>query len=534
MNNESDTLDTLLEMRGINKGFPGVQALDGVNFDVRRGEVHSLVGHNGAGKSTLIKILTGAYSRDGGSITLNGRPVSFATPAAAQAGGIATIYQEVNLVPYMTAPENIFLGREPHTGFGRIDWGGALQHAVARPQRGPHAGFGLIDRARMRREARSLLDGLGVRVPIGVPVMRLSVALQQMVALARAVSLQASLVVMDEPTSSLDTAEVRVLFDVIRRLRESGVGIVYVSHRMEEIFTLSDRVTVLRNGQLVATLPIGETDELSLVALMLGRRPEEVRHSGLTAFSAATTDMNRPTVLDVEHLTHGHMPDDVSLQVHKGEIVGLAGLLGSGRTELVRTIFGADRANAGTIAVDGQRRRIRSPRDAVRAGLALVSEDRKTEGIVPALSVRDNLLLAALPLFTRLGVLDGRRQRAVVDEMIRRLDIKTPRPTTPIRNLSGGNQQKVLLARWLVRNPKVLMLDEPTRGIDVGAKAEIQKLIDELAREQGMSILMISSELEEVIEGSDRVAVMKEGRKLGELAHDEASEDRVLAAISEG
>ncbi len=510
MNNESDRPDTLLRMRGINKGFPGVQALDGVNFDVRGGEVHSLVGHNGAGKSTLIKILTGAYSRDGGAITLNGRPVSFATPAAAQAGGIATIYQEVNLVPYMTAPENIFLGREPHAGFGRVDW------------------------ARMRNEARSLLDGLGVRVPIGVPVMRLSVALQQMVALARAVSLQASLVVMDEPTSSLDTAEVRVLFDVIRRLKENGVGIVYVSHRMEEIFTLSDRVTVLRNGQLVATLPIGETDELSLVALMLGRRPEEVRHSGLTAFSATATDTNRPTVLDVEHLTHGHMPDDVSLQVRKGEIVGLAGLLGSGRTELVRTIFGADRANAGTIAVDGQRRRIRSPRDAVRAGLALVSEDRKTEGIVPALSVRDNLLLAALPLFTRLGVLDGRRQRAVVDEMIRRLDIKTPRATTPIRNLSGGNQQKVLLARWLVRNPKVLMLDEPTRGIDVGAKAEIQKLIDELAREQGMSILMISSELEEVIEGSDRVAVMKEGRKLGELAHDEASEDRVLAAISEG
>ncbi len=507
MDNESDIL---LRMRGINKGFPGVQALDGVNFDVRRGEVHSLVGHNGAGKSTLIKILTGAYSRDGGSITLNGHPVSFATPAAAQAGGIATIYQEVNLVPYMTAPENIFLGREPHAGFGRID------------------------RARMRREAGLLLDGLGVRVPIGVPVMRLSVALQQMVALARAVSLQASLVVMDEPTSSLDTAEVRVLFDVIRRLKENGVGIVYVSHRMEEIFTLSDRVTVLRNGQLVATLPIGETDELSLVALMLGRRPEEVRHSGLTAFSAATTDTNRQTVLDVEHLTHGHMPNDVSLQVRKGEIVGLAGLLGSGRTELVRTIFGADRANSGTIAVDGQRRRIRSPRDAVRAGLALVSEDRKTEGIVPALSVRDNLLLAALPLFTRLGVLDGRRQRAVVDEMIRRLDIKTPRPTTPIRNLSGGNQQKVLLARWLVRNPKVLMLDEPTRGIDVGAKVEIQKLIDELAREQGMSILMISSELEEVIEGSDRVAVMKEGRKLGELAHDEASEDRVLAAISEG
>ncbi len=504
----------LLEMRGITKGFTGVQALDNVDFDVRKGEVHALVGHNGAGKSTLIKIMTGAYSKDSGRITLLGREVSFGTPAAAQAAGIATIYQEVNLVPYLTAPENIFLGREPRGPFGRVDW------------------------ARMRREAKTLLDGLGVRVDIGVPVMNLSVALQQMVALARAVSLHAVLVVMDEPTSSLDTAEVRVLFDVIRRLQQNGVGIVYISHRMEEIFTLADRATVLRNGRLVATLPIAETDTLGLVAMMLGRDPEEVRAQGLTAFSetaaVARQAERRETVLDVEHLTRGRMPDDVSLRVNKGEIVGLAGLLGSGRTELVRTIFGADRADGGTIAVNGKPRRINSPRDAVRDGLALVSEDRKTEGIVPALSVRDNILLAALPLFARLGVLDPGRQRRVVDEMIRRLDIKTPSPATPIRNLSGGNQQKVILARWLCRNPKVLILDEPTRGIDVGAKAEIQKLIDELAREQGMSILMISSELEEVIEGSDRVVVLNNGRKLGEFAHADANEDRIMKVISEG
>jgi monosaccharide-transporting ATPase len=504
------TSDTLLDMRGITKGFTGVQALDGVDFDVRRGEVHALVGHNGAGKSTLIKIMTGAYSKDSGRITLQGREVSFSTPAAAQDAGIATIYQEVNLVPYMTAPENIFLGREPRASFGRVDW------------------------ARMRREAKTVLDGLGVRVDLGVPVMNLSVALQQMVALARAVSLHAVLVVMDEPTSSLDTAEVRVLFDVIRRLQQNGVGVVYISHRMEEIFTLADRATVLRNGRLVATLPIAETDTLGLVALMLGRDPDEVRAQGLTAFSAADTTVDRETVLDVEHLTRGNMPDDVSLRVHKGEIVGLAGLLGSGRTELVRTIFGADRAESGTIAVEGKPRRINSPRDAVRDGLALVSEDRKTEGIVPALSVRDNILLAALPLFTRLGVLDMGRQRRVVDEMIRRLDIRTPSPATPIRNLSGGNQQKVILARWLCRNPKVLILDEPTRGIDVGAKREIQTLIDELAREQGMSILMISSELEEVIEGSDRVVVLNNGHKLGEFAHAEANEDRIMKAISEG
>jgi monosaccharide-transporting ATPase len=505
----SDT-SLLLEMRGITKGFTGVQALAGVDFDVRRGEVHSLVGHNGAGKSTLIKIMTGAYTKDSGRITLEGREVSFGTPAAAQNAGIATIYQEVNLVPYMTAPENIFLGREPRGRFGRVDW------------------------ARMRREAKTLLDELGVQVDLGVPVMNLGVALQQMVALARAVSLKAVLVVMDEPTSSLDTAEVRVLFDVIRRLQQSGVGIVYISHRMEEIFTLSNRVTVLRNGHLVATVPIAETDTLGLVAMMLGRDPEEVRVQGLTAFSETAATTNQENMLDVEHLTRGHMPDDVSLRVNKGEIVGLAGLLGSGRTELARTIFGADRADAGSIAVDGRPRRIRSPRDAVRAGLALVTEDRKSEGIVPALSVRDNILLAALPLFARLGVLDPGRQRRVVDEMIRRLDIKTPSPSTPIRNLSGGNQQKVILARWLCRNPKVLILDEPTRGIDVGAKAEIQKLIDELAREQGMSILMISSELEEVIEGSDRVAVMNDGRKLGEFAHAEANEDRIMKVISQG
>ena len=504
------TTDTLLEMRGILKGFTGVQALAGVDFDVARGEVHALVGHNGAGKSTLIKILTGAYPRDGGRITLAGTEVSFHTPAEAQAAGIATIYQEVNLVPYLTAPENIFLGREPLGRWGRVDW------------------------PRMRSRAGELLSGLGVHVDLGVPVMGLSVALQQMVALARAVSLQAVLVVMDEPTSSLDTAEVRVLFEVIRRLQASGVGIIYISHRMEEIFTLANRVTVLRNGQLVTTVPVAQTDTLSLIALMLGRDPEQVRASGQTAFSEAGTGQRQQPVLEIDHLSHRHMPDDVSLTVNKGEIVGLAGLLGSGRTELARTIFGADRATAGTIAMNGRHRRIRSPRDAVRAGMGLVSEDRKTEGIVPALSVRDNILLAALPLFTRLGVLNARRQRSVVDEMIRRLDIKTPSPSTPVRNLSGGNQQKVILARWLCRRPSLLILDEPTRGIDVGAKAEIQRLIEELAREQGMGILMISSELEEVIEGSDRVALIKDGRKLGEFSHAEATEDRVLQALSEG
>ncbi len=503
-------MSDLLEMRGISKAFTGVQALAAVDFDVDRGEVHALVGHNGAGKSTLIKILTGAYDRDAGQITVAGVPVSFSNPGAAQAAGIGTIYQEVNLIPYLSAPENIFLGREPLGAFRRVDW------------------------KAMRRRAGELLDGFGVACDLDAPVVQLGVATQQMVALARIVSLDAKLVVMDEPTSSLDDAEVRVLFSVIRRLRERGVGLIYVSHRMDENFALADRITVLRGGKLVKTLRTSETDPIEIISLMLGRNVEEVRASGVTAFSEAEIDVDRKTVLDVEHLSRGRMPDDVSLTVRRGEIVGLAGLLGSGRSELARTIFGVDAADAGTVTLNGRKIRSHSPQDAVKAGMGLVSEDRKVDGIIPALSVSDNILLAALPLFAKLGIIDKARQREVVGKMIERLDIRTPSAKTPVRNLSGGNQQKVIIARWLCRRPALLILDEPTRGVDVGAKLEIQRLIDELAREDGMSILMISSELEEVTEGSDRVAVIKDGRKLGEFTRAEATEQRVMKAISEG
>jgi ribose transport system ATP-binding protein len=503
-------MTALLEMRDISKHFTGVQALAGVDFDVERGEVHALVGHNGAGKSTLIKILTGAYERDSGEIRVDGQRVAFANPGAAQAAGIGAIYQEVNLIPYLTAPENIFMGREPRGRFGRVDW------------------------AAMRRSAGALLDGFGVECDLDAPVARLGVATQQMVALARTVSLEAKLVVMDEPTSSLDDAEVRVLFSVIRRLRERGVGVIYVSHRMDENFALAGRITVLRGGKLVRTLRTAETDPIEIIALMLGRKVEDVRASGVTAFSESQLNVEREKVLEVEHLSRGRMPDDVNLTVHRGEIVGLAGLLGSGRTELARTIFGADGADAGTVKLNGRVVRTHSPHAAVKAGMGLVSEDRKIDGIIPALSVADNILLAALPLFARLGILNPGRQRSIVDDMIERLDIKTPGPSTPVRNLSGGNQQKVILARWLCRRPALLILDEPTRGVDVGAKLEIQRLIDELARKEGMGILMISSELEEVIEGSDRVAVMKDGRKLGEFVRGEATEERVMKAISEG
>jgi monosaccharide-transporting ATPase len=501
--------ESLLQMQGVTKSFPGVQALSGVDFSVQRGEVHALVGHNGAGKSTLVKILTGAYTKDGGHVSLQGKEVSFSSPAASQAAGIATIYQEVNLVPYLTVSENIYLGREPRTRFGTVAW------------------------AKMRRDAARLLDNFGVHIDLAVPVNQISVALQQMVTIARAVSLEASLVVMDEPTSSLDAAEVQVLFRVIRKLKADGVGIVYISHRLEEVFALADRVTVLRDGRLVMTTMVSDVDTLGLVALMLGRDAEQVRASGMTAFSDTVTTAGE-TVLEIEHLTRGNAPRDFSLTAHKGEVVGLAGLLGSGRTELARAIFGLDRAESGTIAIGGRRQRIRSPRAAVRAGMGFLTEDRKIEGIVPELSVRDNILLAALPLFARLGLLSTRQQRLVVNEMIRRLDIRTPSASTLAGRLSGGNQQKVILARWLCRHPRFLILDEPTRGIDVGAKLEIQRLIQELAREQGMSLLMISSELEEVVEGSDRIVVIKDGRKLGEFTHAEASEDSVMKAISEG
>lgn len=500
--------EPLLQMRGIVKSFPGVVALQGVDLDVRRGEVHGIVGHNGAGKSTLIKILTGAYSRDAGDILLEGRPVHFHTPAAAQAGGIATIYQETNLVPYLSAAENIFLGREPRLRWGAVDW------------------------KTMRREAETLLVGLGIRLDVRIPTSRLSIAMQQMVMLARAVCQNARLVVMDEPTSSLDAHEVRVLFDVIRRFQSEGLGIIYISHRFDEIFALTDRVTVLRDGKLVCTLPTKDTNKVELVALMLARKTSDVEAAGQTAFTAMAGNESHETLLEVEGLTRSPAPLDVSMTVRRGEIVGLAGLLGSGRTELARTIFGADRPQHGVIKMAGRIKRIRSPRDAVRAGLGYTPEDRKTEGIVPQLSVRDNIVLAALPRFSRFGILSSRRQRAAADALIKRLDIRTPSPNTPVRNLSGGNQQKVILARWLCRRPSLLLMDEPTRGIDVGAKAEVQRLIDEVARE-GLSVLMISSELEEVIEGSDRVVVLQDGRKVGELPRGEATEERVLGMISQ-
>ena len=498
----------LLQMEGITKAFPGVRALEEASLIVGRGEVHAVMGQNGAGKSTLIKILTGAYRRDAGRITLDGREVDFHSPQQAQAGGVSTIYQEVNLVGFRSVAENIFLGREPRR-------------------------LGLIDRRRMHVRARELLDRLGVRVDVARPLGELNVALQQMVAIARAISFEARLVVMDEPTSSLDEAEVATLFEVIRQLKAAGVSVVFVSHRLDEVYAICDRVTIMRDGRTVDDRALADVSRLELVARMLGKELAEVRRSGATGFSEATHHAEE-RLLEARGLRGASRRlEHADLSVRAGEIVGLAGLLGSGRTELARAIFGADPVEAGELKVDGRQVRFGSPADAIRAGIGLAPEDRKSEGIIPEMSLRENLTLALLPAISRWGIVDRRRQQAVVDRFIERLDIKTTGPEQKIRELSGGNQQKVLLARWLCLDPRLLLLDEPTRGIDVGAKGEIQSLINELA-DSGLGVLMISSELEELVEGSNRVVVLRDGRTVAELPHEAVSEDAIMEAMAEG
>jgi ribose transport system ATP-binding protein len=495
-------------MEGIRKVFSGVTALDGVDFTLERGEVHSLVGENGAGKSTLIKIMTGAYQRDGGRVLLEGREVDFRTPEDAQRAGVVAVYQEVNLLAYRTVAENIYLGREPRR-------------------------FGLIDWKRMRREAGALLSRLGLDIDPSATLGDLNIALRQMVAIARGVSFGAKVVVLDEPTSSLTEHEVSILYDVIRRLKAEGTGVVYISHRFDELYAICDRVTIMRDGRLVGSRPLAGLDRLDLVCMMLGKQREELQRHGATAFAHhAAAAADETPLLRAERLTRGRKLDRVSLDVGRGEIVGLAGLLGSGRTETARAIFGADPVDEGRVLFEGRPLALRSPNDAIDAGLAFLSEDRKAEGIIPELSVRENMTLAALPALSRLGVVSRQKQNEIVARFMKRLGIKASSAEQKIRELSGGNQQKVLLARWLCKNPKFLIMDEPTRGIDVGAKAEIQSLVNELAG-SGLGVLMISSELEELVEGSSRVVVIRDGRRAAELRGAEISQDAIIRAMAE-
>ena len=496
----------LLRVQNIRKVFSGVVALDNVDLTLEAGEVHSLVGENGAGKSTLIKVITGAYSRDGGEIFLDGKPVNFRSPEDAQAAGVVAVYQEVNLLMFRTVAENIYLGREPRK-FGFVDW------------------------KKMNRAAGELLARLGLNINPKTVLGDLNIALRQMIAIARGVSLGAKVLVLDEPTSSLTEKEVGILYDVIRRLKAEGTAIVYISHRFDELYAVCDKVTVLRDGKFVGTRDLKGLERIDLICMMLGKQRADLEKKGATAFKHHG-ETTQPPVLQTANLTRGRHLQNVSLSAKKGEILGMAGLLGSGRTEVARAIFGADKTERGTIALDGKSLKINSPNDAIKAGIAFLSEDRKAEGIVPDWSVRENMTLAALPALTSLGVVNRRKQTEIVDKYMQRLGIKASSADQKIRELSGGNQQKVLLARWLCKNPKFFIMDEPTRGIDIGAKAEIQKLVNELA-ETGLGVLMISSELEELVEGSSRVVVMRDGELVAELSGKEISQDSIINAMAE-
>ncbi|MFZ0530063.1 MAG: sugar ABC transporter ATP-binding protein [Propionicimonas sp.] len=484
----------LLEMRGIGKSFPGVKALEGVNLTIREGQVHALLGENGAGKSTLIKILSGAYTKDEGEITFDGQPVEIKAPADAERLGISTIYQEFNLTPNMSIAENIFLGHLPVKA-GRIDW------------------------ATVKSKSRELLDSLDVNLPVDTMTGTLSVAQQQMVEIAKALNRNTRILVMDEPSAVLSERDIENLFAVVRRLQAAGIGIIYISHRLKEIFELADEVTILKDGRYVDTKAVADVDMDDLVKLMIGRDLSDVYPK--------PDHQPGEVVLEVSHLAQTHLAKDVSFTLRAGEIIGFAGITGSGRTEVARVIFGADRATAGEMTLFGKPYRPSSPRDAINHGVALVTEDRKRQGLLLKLQVYFNTTVSGLDRLTKFGVLQLKQEQTLVKDWIQNLRIKTPSPEFMVVNMSGGNQQKVILARWLSLGIKVFIMDEPTRGIDVGSKAEIYQIMADLAKE-GVAIIMISSELPEVLGMSDRVMVMREGRIVKELAREEASEEAVM------
>lgn len=494
----------LLEVRGVSKAFPGVQALDNVDFEAYAGEVVALLGENGAGKSTLMKILSGAYHMDKGEIRLKDQPVRPQDPHHAQQLGISIIYQEFNLTPNQSVATNIFLGREPY-------------------EKGLNGLIRFVDRQYMRREAAKLLARVGARFSVDALVRDLSVAEQQMVEIAKALADKAEVIIMDEPTSALGEEEVAVLFDIIKSLREQGLAIIFITHRLEEIFRIADRVIVFRDGKRVGGMPIAEATPQKIISLMVGRPLEEV-------FQHSDTQKG-DIVLEVRGLTRRGVIEDVSFALRRGEILGLAGLVGAGRTETVRAIFGADPLDAGEIIVDGKKVEIHSPEVAVKAGLALVPESRQVQGLMLIHSVERNIAIPNLDHLFPNRIINQQKTRDLGQRYIDRLNIRTPSLAQKVMFLSGGNQQKVVLAKWLATNPKVLILDEPTRGIDVGAKAEVHAIMNQLAQ-QGIGIIMISSEMPEILAMSDRIVVMSEGQVAGILDRAEATQERIMAYAS--
>jgi rhamnose transport system ATP-binding protein len=489
----------LLQLRGISKSFPGVRALDNISFDVLPGEVHALLGENGAGKSTLIKIIAGVYRPDAGEIVLDDSPVQFSDPGQAQARGIAAIYQELSLYPELTVAENIFMGHAPHGRFGAIDW------------------------TAMNQQARDILtsleiDGLDVTRKVGA----LTIGNRQRVEIAKALSQNARILIMDEPTAALTETDVQSLFNTVRLLRGRGVGIIYISHRLQEVFEVADRVTVLRDGQYVDTKLVTETNEDKLISMMVGRTIDNL-------FPKLPTEIREP-VLELRNLTRRPLVHNVSLTVRAGEIVGLAGLVGSGRSELAQVIFGFTPAHSGDILLGGKPVHIRNPGQAMALGIAYIPEDRSTQGLIRQMKIRENVSMTILRQLVRGIFINRSAEKSLAETMISQLRIRAYSTEQTVNKLSGGNQQKVVVGKWLVSRPKLLIIDEPTRGIDVGAKAEIHRLISELAQ-QGIAILMISSELPEVLGMSDRILVMRQGTIVAEFTRAEATQENVGAAM---
>ncbi|MEV0430936.1 sugar ABC transporter ATP-binding protein [Micromonospora sp. NPDC050495] len=499
----------VLTMTGISRSFPGVRALDNVDFRLFPGEVHALMGENGAGKSTLIKVLTGVYGTDQGTVTLAGEQVSFTGPMQATAAGVSTVFQEVNLCTNLSVAENIFIGREPRR-LGAVRWG------------------------EMRRQARALLARLDLDIDVNAQLGSYSLAVQQMVAIARAIDIKARVLVLDEPTSSLDAGEVAQLFRVMRQLRDDGIAILFVTHFLDQVYEIADRITVLRNGQLVGEYLTGELPQLGLVEKMIGKELRVLERLDEQPRRAATDRAASTPLLDVHELGRRSAVAPFSLTIHEGEVVGLAGLLGSGRTEVARLLFGADRADHGGVRVQGSPASLRTPVAAIGHGIGFCSENRRAEGIIAELSVRENIILAMQAARGWLRPIPRRRQDELVERYVRALSIRPADPELPVGNLSGGNQQKVLLARWLITEPRLLILDEPTRGIDIGAKTEIQRLVAQLS-DGGMAVLFVSAELEEVLRLSHKIAVMRDREMVAQLANDQdVDADRIMQSIAAG
>lgn len=491
----------LLYMKGISKTFPGVKALQNVELSLAAGEIHALLGENGAGKSTLMKILSGVYQRDGGEIRIDGEAVEIANPRQAEAHGVTIIHQEMNLVPAMSVMENIFLGREPANRFGFLDWGA------------------------MRSRTDDLMRSLGTAIAADDIVADLSIGEQQMVEIAKALSFQTKILIMDEPTAALTERETEKLFVIIRKLAADGVGIIYISHRMEELFALSDKITILRDGTYIGTVETKQAEFDQLIKMMAGRDITE-------RFPKQAAPIGEE-VLRVENLTRSGELDKVSFSVRAGEIVGVAGLMGAGRTEMARAIFGADKLDSGDIYVAGQKQEIHCPADAIRAGIGLITEDRKQQGLVLGMSVGENITLASLRNYVKSCFVCADAEETAIAAQIEKLKIRTPGSAQLVQNLSGGNQQKVVIAKWLTTCPKVLIMDEPTRGVDVGAKAEIYHIMNMLV-EAGVGIVMISSELPEILGMSDRVLVMSQGRLVGNMDIADATQEKIVACAAGG